>query len=81
MMPEGLVKISQSLYESILPLVKTQVESQIKVRDLSRASVTLAPAECKRRASNLGCLAGCFPLLTPRCPDAQTRRGRRRGAS
>ena len=45
MMPEGLVKISQSLYESILPLVKTQVESQIKVRDLSRASVTLAPAE------------------------------------
>ncbi len=33
------------MYESILPLVKTQVESQIKVRDLSRASVTLAPAE------------------------------------
>merc|ERR1712118_65553 len=27
MMPEGLVKISQSLYESILPLVRTQVES------------------------------------------------------
>ena len=45
MMPEGLVKISQGLYESILPLVKTQVESQIKVRDLSRASVTITPAE------------------------------------
>lgn len=45
MMPEGLVKISQSLYESILPLVKTQVESQIKVRDFSKAQVTMAPAE------------------------------------
>ena len=44
-MPEGLVKISQQLYESILPLVKTQVESQIKVRDLSRAMVSVAPAE------------------------------------
>ena len=37
--------VSQSLYESILPLVKTQVESQIKVRDFSKASVTFAPAE------------------------------------
>jgi hypothetical protein len=45
MMPEGLVKISQGLYENILPLVKTQVESQIKVRDLSRAQVSIQPAE------------------------------------
>jgi hypothetical protein len=45
MMPEGLVKISSTLYESILPLVKSQVESQIKVRDFSQAEVTLAPAE------------------------------------
>lgn len=45
MMPEGLVKISSNLYEHILPLVKTQVESQIKVRNFSRASVTLQPAE------------------------------------
>lgn len=45
MMPEGLVKISQGLYESILPLVKTQVESQIKVRDFSRANVKISPAE------------------------------------
>ena len=45
MMPEGLVKISQQLYESILPLVRTQVESQIKVRDLSRASVSIQPSE------------------------------------
>merc|ERR1719454_250092 len=45
MMPEGLVKISSGLYESILPLVKTQVESQIKVRDLSKAQVSLQPAE------------------------------------
>jgi len=45
MMPEGLVKISHGLYESILPLVKTQVESQIKVRNLSAAKVTIQPAE------------------------------------
>lgn len=45
MMPEGLVKISSNLYESILPLVKTQVQSQIKVRDFSRTSVALQPAE------------------------------------
>merc|ERR1711959_499630 len=45
MMPEGLVKISQSLYESILPLVKAQVQSQIKVRDFSKATVSLCPAE------------------------------------
>lgn len=45
MMPEGLVKISQGLYDSILPLVKQQVESQIKVRDFSRAQVSIAPAD------------------------------------
>lgn len=45
MMPEGLVKISQSLYENILPLVKTQVESQIKVRDFSKTAVSITPAE------------------------------------
>ena len=42
---EGLVKISSALYESVLPLVKSQVESQIKVRDFTRASVTVQPAE------------------------------------
>lgn len=45
MMPEGLVKISSGLYDSILPLVRTQVDSQIKVRDLSRTSVSVEPAE------------------------------------
>lgn len=45
MMPEGLVKISQSLYDSILPVVKTQVETQIKVRDLAKFGVTIQPAE------------------------------------
>merc|ERR1712159_658735 len=45
MMPEGLVKISQSLYDSILPMVKTQVAAQIKVRDLSRCTVTASPAQ------------------------------------
>ena len=45
MMPEGLVKISSSLYDTILPMVKNQVESQIKVRDLSGLAVTLSPAD------------------------------------
>lgn len=45
MMPEGLVKISSGLYETVLPMVKAQVESQIKVRDLSDAMVTIAPAD------------------------------------
>lgn len=33
------------LFESIMPLVKTQVDSQIKVRDLSNMSVAVSPAE------------------------------------
>jgi len=45
MMPEGLIKIGQGLYDSILPLVRAQVESQIKVRDMSRTSVSIHPAE------------------------------------
>lgn len=45
MMPEGLVKISSSLYETILPMVKTQVESQIKVRDFSNCAVSISPAD------------------------------------
>jgi len=36
MMPEGLVKISSNLYETILPMVRAQVESQIKVKDLGK---------------------------------------------
>jgi len=44
MMPEGLVKIGSDLYSTILPMVKAQVESQIKVRDLSAAKITIAPA-------------------------------------
>ena len=39
------MKISSSLYETILPMVKTQVESQIKVRDLSNIAVSIAPAD------------------------------------
>ena len=42
---EGLVKISSNLYETILPMVKAQVESQIKVRDLSATAVSIAPAD------------------------------------
>ena len=39
------MKISSGLYETILPMVKQQVESQIKVRDLSHTSVSIAPAD------------------------------------
>jgi len=45
MMPEGLVKISTQLYDAVMPMVKTQVSSQIKVRDLSGANVAIAPSE------------------------------------
>jgi hypothetical protein len=44
-MPEGLVKISSSLYETISPLVASQVASQIKVRDFSNCSVSIEPSE------------------------------------
>jgi hypothetical protein len=33
MMPEGLVKISTQLYETIMPMVKAQVESQVRSTD------------------------------------------------
>jgi hypothetical protein len=64
MMPEGLVKISQTLYESILPLVKTQVASQIKVRDFSKMGVTIQPAEYSswQEARTALILAGKKPL-------------------
>ena len=45
MMPEGLVKIGTDLYKTILPMVKAQVESQIKVRDLSAAKLSIEPAD------------------------------------
>ena len=44
MMPEGLVKINSDLYSTILPMVKAQVESQIKVRDMSAAKISIQPA-------------------------------------
>lgn len=44
-MPEGLVKISSSLFASVMPSVKAQVESQIKVRDLSDFGVAVTPSE------------------------------------
>ena len=45
MMPEGLVKISSGLYDTVMPMVKAQVTTQIKVRDFSEAAVTIAPAD------------------------------------
>jgi hypothetical protein len=45
MMPEGLVKIGTDLYQTILPMVQQQVSSQIKVRDLSAAKLSIAPSD------------------------------------
>lgn len=44
-MPEGLIKVSSALFDALLPMVKQQVASQIRVRDISNASVSIAPAE------------------------------------
>ena len=45
LLPAALRPHCPSCARSILPLVKTQVASQIKVRDLSRATVTASPAQ------------------------------------
>ena len=50
-MPEQLVKISTSLYDTLMPLVKQQVESQIRVADLSKMSVSISPADHSSWAS------------------------------
>ena len=44
-MPEEMVKISSTLYNSLMPLVQRQIRSQIKVMDFSAMSVQLEPAE------------------------------------
>lgn len=44
-MPEQMVKISESLYNTMMPLVKEQVASQIKVCDMSKMAVRLEPAD------------------------------------
>jgi len=44
-MPEQMVKIAQPLYETLMPLVKEQVRAQIKVCDMSKTAVSVAPAE------------------------------------
>ena len=44
-MPDQLIKISTSLYNTLMPLVKDQVSSQIKVADMTKMRVELAPAD------------------------------------
>ena len=44
-MPEGLYKLHSSLYQTILPIVKQQVTNQIHVRDMSKFSIDVSPAE------------------------------------
>ena len=44
-MPEGLVKISSSMYNAMAPAVRAQVASQLKVKDFSELSVSVSPAD------------------------------------
>lgn len=44
-MPEGLVKINTSLYDAVMPVVRSQVESQVRVRDFSKFSVSISPSD------------------------------------
>ena len=44
-MPDQLIKISTSLYNTLMPLVKDQVRSQIKVADMTKMRVDVSPAD------------------------------------
>ena len=44
-MPEGLVKMNTSLYDAVMPVVRQQVESQVRVRDFSKFAVSIAPSD------------------------------------
>lgn len=44
-MPEGLVKMSTTLYDAVMPIVKQQVAAQVRVRDYTRAQISLVPSE------------------------------------
>lgn len=44
-MPEGLVKINTTLYDAVMPVVRSQVESQVRVRDFSKFSVSISPSD------------------------------------
>tara|TARA_B110000858_G_C17566600_1_gene364902 strand:+ start:224 stop:580 length:357 start_codon:yes stop_codon:yes gene_type:complete len=44
-MPEGLVKISSSMYNAMAPAVRAQVASQLKVKDFSDLSCSVLPAD------------------------------------
>ena len=44
-MPEGMIKVSSSLYNALLPMVKAQVASQIRVRSFKNANVTIHPPD------------------------------------
>lgn len=44
-MPEGMIKVSSQLYNALLPMVKAQVASQIRVRSFKDAAVTIHPPD------------------------------------
>ena len=45
MKTQGLVKIGSDLYQTVLPLVQAQVDSQIKVKDFSKATLKIYPSD------------------------------------
>lgn len=63
-MPEGFCKMSTSLYNAVLPVVKAQVQSQVRVRDFSAANVTIKPAEYSSWQACLEalCVDACAPV-------------------
>jgi len=44
-MEDGLVKCSTQLYETVMPSIKQQIESQVKVRNFESMSVSMHPAD------------------------------------
>lgn len=44
-LPDQMIKISTGLYETLMPLVKDQVRSQIKVADFAKMAVNIQPAD------------------------------------
>ena len=43
-MPEGLMKVSSSLFDAMIGLVETQVGSQVRVRDFNAAQISIHPS-------------------------------------
>lgn len=44
-LPDDLVKVTQSVYDELMPHVMDQIKTQVKVRNFQNASVSIQPAE------------------------------------